>query len=160
MDINISLQAALRDLDLGYYTRATSSLTALRNAHENDAATDYHFINTELVRAHLLGGAFAAALGAVNESLAKFSASFLEDLETRQRYGEIDLHESCVYLVLRMQKAFVASFIDGSLDGSVKIAARIVKLLPPYAPHELSLYARELASLFTLRCEQRLTSMS
>lgn len=144
-DINTSLQAALRYLDLGYYTRATSSLAALRAAHENDPAGAYHSISIELVRAHLLRGACVTALGVIDESLAKFPASFLEDLEKRQSC-RVELDESCVYLTLRMQKAFVACLVDGSLDCSVKIGVRIVKLLPPYTPHEVSLYPREIAS--------------
>jgi hypothetical protein len=146
MDINASLQSALTDLDLGHYTRATSSLTALRNTHANEAP-DYHRITAELIRAHLLRGASLAALEAVDHSLAKFPTSFLEDLETRHPRGELDLDESCVYyLVLRMQKALVGSFVDGLLDGYLKISARIVKLSRPYTPHELSLYPREIAS--------------
>lgn len=146
---NISLQSALVDLELGHYIRATSSLIALRNVHDSiDAASAYHSINIELIRAHILRGSFVSASEAIDESLAKFPASFLEDLETRQPCG-IELDKSCVYLVLRMQKAFVASLIDGSLDGSLKIGMRIVKLLPPYTRHEVSLYSREIASLFT-----------
>jgi hypothetical protein len=144
MDINASLQSALTDLDLGHYTRATSSLTALRNTHK---VPDYHRITAELVRAHFLRGASLAALEAVDHSLAKFPTSFLEDLETQYPHGELDLDESCVYyLVLRMQKALAGSFVDGLLDGYLKISARIVKLSRPYTLHELSLYPREIAS--------------
>ena len=153
--VSTSLQSALKDLDLGHFTRATTSLTALRNAHENNPATAYHCINSELVRAHLLRGASVAALEAVDESLtiAKFPASLLEDLETRQRCGKPELGESFVYLSLRMQKAFVASLVDGSLGASAEISARIAKLLTPYTLSELSLYARQIASLFRLLCE-------
>jgi hypothetical protein len=145
MDINTSLQleSALGDIDLGHYTWATASLTILLNAHENDAVA-YHRINIELVRAHFMRSAFVAALEAINKSISKFPASFLEDLEMRQQMLQLD--ESCIYLVLRMQKALIASLIDGSLDSSVEISDRIAKLLPPYTPHELSIHAREIAS--------------
>jgi hypothetical protein len=149
MDINASLQSALTDLDLGHYTRATSSLTALRHSHENEAneAPDYHRITAELVRAHLLRGAPLAALEAVDHSLVKFPTSFLEDLETRWPRGELELDESCIYyFVLRMQKALAGSFVDGLLDDYLKISARIANLSRPYTPHELSLYPREIAS--------------
>jgi hypothetical protein len=147
MDINTSLQlkSALRDIDFGHYTRATASLTTLLNTHENNAVAAYHRINIELVRAHFLRGALVAALEAVNKSISKFPASFLEDLEIRQQMLQLD--ESCIYLVLRMQKALVASLVDGSLDASVEISERIAKLLPPYTSHELSIHAREIASL-------------
>jgi hypothetical protein len=158
MDQNVALQSALRDLDLGQYTRATSSLTALRNAHENDVAATYHYVNSELVRAHLLRGASVAALEAVDESLVKFPQSFLEELETRQLFGELELDQSCVYLVLRMQKALLACLIDGSLEGSVKISARLAKLSRPHTQHEL--YTRQIAGLFILLRELKLTGMS